>query len=107
MGLILALCGLSFLGLGCMSRGGLYSNTIEPYTTDFHNTPVGTKECVLNEYEVQEPISGYGLSADVNFASVRQAAQNAGITNINYADVKDVSVLGGIYRMKRLIVYGE
>jgi len=105
--LALALCGPLVLSVGCMDGGGLWAKTIKPYSTDFHNTPVGSKHCVLSEYEFREPISGYGVSADVNFSAVRLAAQNAGITNIYYVDLDTLSIAGGTYLRKRLVVYGD
>ena len=67
-------------GAGCM-RGQrvLYTNTIRPHSTNFRNTSVGTKRCVLNEYKLKEPVTGYDISAEWGTKAIITAAKEAGI----------------------------
>lgn len=98
---------------GCMSGrrrlvspGLLYTNTIRPHSTNFRNTSVGTKSCVLNEYKLKEPVTGYDVSAEWSTKTIIAAAKEAGITNIAYTEMHTLSILG-IYRQKSLIIHGD
>lgn len=104
---------LLVFGAGCMSGrrrsvnpGLLYTNTIRPHSTNFRNTSVGTKSCVLNEYRVKEPVTGYGITAEWSTEAIIAAAKEAGITNIAYTEMRTFSILG-IYRQKSLIIHGD
>lgn len=105
-GKLLVLVLLVF-GAGCASgRRSLYTNTIRPYSTNFRNTSVGTKKCVLNEYKVKEPVTGYGISAEWGTEAILAAAKEAGITNIAYTEMHTFSIMS-VYRRKRLIIHGD
>ena len=99
---------LWLLGLaGCATRAVLFSHVTEPATVNFRHTPVGTKRCVIRNFRVQEPVSGYGVSAEWDAGTIRAAARQAGITNIYYVDLQTLSVLSGLYRQRALVVYGD
>jgi hypothetical protein len=87
--------------------GQLYSNIILPHSTDFQNSPVGTKRCVLDEHQLKEPVSGYGISVEWTSDRILAAAQRAGITRISYTEMQTVSFFMGIYRRQRLIIHGD
>lgn len=91
---------------GCLS-GRLYQDTVEPYTTDFHDTPVGSKRCVLNTHKVQEPFSGYGVNAEWYTDTIVRQLLEAGITKVYYADLRTFTILWNIYTRKQIIVYGD
>ena len=106
----LLIAGLAFFLSGCgalMAPGRIYTNVTQPHSTDFHNTPVGTKRCVLDEHRLKEPVSGYGAMVEWNTDQIRSAARDAGITNIAYTEVQTLSILLGTYRRRRLIIYGD
>ena len=87
---------------GCGS-GVLYTNVVEPYTTNFENTPVGSKRCVLRDHKVQvNRVSAEWVTE--HFASTLKAA---GITKVYYAELKTFNILSGIYQRKTLIIYGD
>jgi len=105
----LFITGLALLLTGCASLapGRLYTNVIQPHSTDFHVTPVGTKRCVLDEHRVKEPVSGFGVTVEWSMNRIRSAARAAGITNIYYTEVQTLSILMGAYRRRRLIIHGD
>ena len=78
-----------------------------PNSTDFNNTAIGTKYCVLNSHTVEEPFSGYGIRVQWSTNQILSAAQDAGITSIFYIDEQTFSILLGIYTRRKLIIYGE
>jgi len=87
--------------------GRLYTNVILPYSKDFSNTPKGSKHCILKDHNIQEPVSGYGVTIEWSVDQIQLAAREAGIKNINYIDVQTISFLLGIYTRRKLIVYGD
>jgi hypothetical protein len=84
------------------ARGILYSSSIEPYSQDFHNTPVGEKSFVVNSYMLEVRISG-----EWDTDEIMRLAREEGITDLHYIDIKTLSVLRGLYRRQTLIVYGD
>jgi hypothetical protein len=91
----------------CLSRGRVYTRTVQPYMTEFRDTPVGTRVCRVSEHLVKEPVSGAGVSATWTTRAIAEAACRAGITNLYYMDVETLSVLNSLYRRRTLILYGD
>jgi len=87
--------------------GQLYTNVTLPYSTDFNNTPQGSKYCVLTDHRIKEPVSSYGVTVEWSMDQIQSAARKAGIQNITYIDVQTISFLLGVYTRKKLIVYGD
>lgn len=98
---------LALLLAGCNASGRLYTKKVEPYTTDFDRTPVGSKSFKLRSHKIQEPITRYNISAEWDTRTIREAAARAGMTNIYFADREILSVAFGIYSRKTLILYGD
>lgn len=103
----LLLLALLLIAQGCSVPGRLITNTTEPYTVNFDNTPVGTKKFVLNDYRLKEPITGYNISAEWTSDRILRSAKEAGITNVHYIDVHTFAIMLGIYKRKTLIIYGD
>jgi len=92
---------------GCVERGILFTNTVEPYSEEFNATPIGSKTCVINSHEIQDPLTGYNISAEWTTNAIMAAARKAGISEIFYIDRKTLSVLNGVYRRESLIIHGD
>lgn len=92
---------------GCSVPGRLYTNITEPLTENFASTSVGAKKCILRDYSIQEPISGYNVAAEWTSDVIIAAAQEAGITNICYMDQHTFSIFSGVYKKTEVIVYGN
>jgi len=104
--LLIAICFLLFHA-GCVSRGMLYTHTVEPATEDFAQTPIGTKHALVCGQRIREPISGYGVTAEWDSDYLRAAAQKAGISSIYYADLVTFTIAFGVYQHRTLIIYGD
>jgi hypothetical protein len=100
--LVLCLAGCSRSG-----PGRLYSNVTLPYSTDFNNTPVAAKHCILKDHRIREPVSGYGVSVEWSTDQIQSAAREAGISTIRYIDIQTISFVLGIYTRRKLIIYGD
>jgi hypothetical protein len=104
--LAILLTGCSVLD-GGTTKGQIYTDIIQPYSVDFRSSPVGGKHCVLDEHQLREPVSGYGVSVEWTADVIRAAADRAGISRISYIELQTTSYLLGIYRRQRLIIHGE
>lgn len=102
----LALC-LLVAGCSRSGPGRLYTNVTLPYSTDFNDTPAGTKQCILRAHQVKEPLTGYGVTIEWSTNQIQSAARKAGISNIRYMDIQTISFALGIYTRRQLIIYGD
>ena len=91
----------------CTINGRLYTDKVVPFSENFHNTEVGTKSFIIDDFKVKEPISGYNISVEWMNSTLKEKATKAGIKNIHYADLRIFSVLLGVYSKNSLIVYGD
>lgn len=99
---------LTILLFACSAGCGiLYTNTIKPYSTDFDNTPIGSKRCTINAHRFKEPVTRLGISGEWDTNNIKKAAREAGITKIYYADMQTINIVLGTYRRKTLILYGD
>ena len=96
-----------FLITGCSSPGIIYTNITRPHTTNFNNSPVGSKSCRVDAHRLKEPISRVGVSGEWNSEIIVNAMREAEMTKCYYVDVKILSFLRGMYRRTTLILYGE
>ena len=98
---------LSTTGCSGLATGLIYTKVIRPYSYDYHNTKVGTKQCVIDTHSVKEPVSGYGVRVEWSLEEIQNTVAQAGISEITCIDEQTLSVLLGIYKRQRLIVYGN
>ncbi len=89
------------------ARGVLYSHVTRPHSTNFKNTPIGTKQAFLDDYQVREPFSGFKITAEWSTDAINAAAEKVGITHIAYTDEQTLSILFGVYHRRRLIIHGD
>ena len=94
-------------GCAVFPPGFIYTNVTKPYSTDFNETTVGTKFCILEEYGISEPVSGNNISVTWSTDLIQTEAQYFGITTISYIEEHNVTLFYGIYHRRRLIIYGN
>jgi len=104
---ILACIILALTGCAGPIQGLLYKHVIQPHSTNFDNSPIGTKRAFLDDYQVSEPLSGLKITAEWSTDAIKAEAKKAGITNIAYTDEQTLSILFGLFRRRRLIIYGD
>jgi hypothetical protein len=98
---------VSLVFAGCAPLGLLYSDTVAPYSTKFHETPIGTRRCVIDSHQIKEPITRYNIYAEWSMSYILNEAQKAGINDIYYMDKRTLSILFGIYKRESLLIYGD
>jgi hypothetical protein len=99
-------CFLAVFALTGCATGMIYTNTITPYSTwyktrDHKGTPIGTKECTVDDYTVR-----YYATVDWTVDAILQEAKQAGMNEIDYIDLKTLNILG-VFQHKYYIVHGE
>ncbi|MFH1956977.1 MAG: TRL domain-containing protein [bacterium] len=87
--------------------GLLYKKVVEPYSTDFNKTPVGSKSAILDRHMITQVGGDYNLSAEWDKNNINDITRQTGIEKIYYTDRETLSILLGLYRRKRTIIYGD
>jgi hypothetical protein len=86
----------------------IYTKAKVPFTKKLDRTP---NELVINARgavtRLQEPFSGYGVYTEFDSNAIGDIARKNGLKTVYYADLEKFSVLFGIWRYHRIIVYGE
>ena len=70
-------------------------------------TPVGRKACPVNSKHLEEPITGFDISVEWDSRAIADAARKAGLETVYFADMKQISILGGLWRQQIVCVSGE
>jgi hypothetical protein len=92
---------------GACAPGFIYTNVTVPLTTDMDKAPRGTRLASLDTKQLKEPITRFNLSAEWASRAIGDAAKQAGLATIFYADMKTISILGGVWRQQIVRVWGE
>jgi len=96
-----------------ISTGGcglLYNNTVRPHSTDFNQTPIGTKQSSHSTFKVSFPLLPLTTSrvqAQWDVSEIRTLAKEAGMTKVYYTDLKSIEFLVGTFRWQTIILYGD
>ena len=72
--------------------GLVFTNVQAPLTTDFDNTPIGSKEGRASAFYFREPF--FGTTWAWGDASIETAAKERNISETHYADYSMTQVLG-------------
>ena len=98
--LLAALCVATLSG--CVN-GYLYTHTVRPLTTNFHETPVVPGRGVRSSM-IQVRYSYFDVRAGNN--GIGEIARRNGITRVYYADVEVLRILG-VFTQTYVRIYGE
>lgn len=91
---------------GCV-YGLLYTSIDEPLVTNMNSTPRGVQAVNGDTHMVSIPLTVPGLSAEWDSRAIGDAAKNAGLSEVYYADLHTFSVLGGVWQEQTVQVYGK
>lgn len=102
---LFVLAGLS--ASGC-ATGLLYSDTVYPVVYHMEETPRGQKMVELSSYFVRVPLVRFiSPTAEVRSRAIGDAAAKGGLHEVRYADLRTISILGGLWKRQTIRVYGE
>ncbi len=104
--MIMLLLMFLLLGPGCTS-GLIYTNVTFPLTTDMNQTPIGHTVTSVNSKLLQEPVTGLDISVEWDSRAIGDAARKAGFETFYFADMKTISLLGGLWEQQAIRVWGE
>ncbi len=88
--------------------GFIYTDISEPLVRNMDATPnpKNAKTVSLGQLKLEEPFTPVGLRVEVNSNAIGEAARQHGIEDIYYADLRTISILGGIFQMRSVYVTG-
>jgi hypothetical protein len=98
-----------FFLMGCGTGplvGVIYTKVKMPLSRDLNVSPVKNVDGTGKVLKIREPLSGYGIYAEINSNAIGEIAQKHGIETVYFADQEFFSVLG-IWTATKVILYGE
>jgi hypothetical protein len=98
---------VSCLGCGVITRGLLYTDTIQPLCVDARGTSLGTRSAAGSSKRVEIPTTQVDISAEWDSRAIGDIAREHGITTVYGCDSRRQSVLLGLWRKDEVIIYGE
>ena len=107
-GITLAVALVSGLsGCGVVSRGLLYTDTVQPLCRDQRGTDLGSKVGSGSSKRVEIPTTQIDLSAEWDSRAIGDIARKHGISVVHGCDSRRQSYVLGIWRRDEVIIYGE
>lgn len=94
-------------GCGVISRGMLYTETIQPLCRDLRGTDLGTKVGTGSSKRVEIPTTQIDLTAEWDSRALGDIARKNGISVVHGCDSRRQSYLLGLWRRDEVIIYGE
>jgi hypothetical protein len=105
--LIVLLYLLCLMGCGTGPLVGLvYTKVKMPLSRDLNVSPLKDKNGTGRVIKIKEPISGYGVYAEINSNAIGEIAKKHGIGKVYFADQEQFSILG-IWTTTNVIIYGS
>ncbi len=105
--LLISFLIISLGGCGVISRGLLYTDTIQPLCKDMRGTPLGSKQGTGSSKRVEIPTTQVDLAAEWDTRAIGDIAKRYGITTVYGCDTRRQSYVLGIWRKDEVIIYGE
>ena len=103
--ILLALLLLLFQS-GCVN-GLIYTDITTPLTTNMHNTSVIDQTASDYRLVLKEPFTNVGIRGEWSNYAIAKTAKEHGMKNIHYADLREESILTGLWKKTTIIVYGR
>jgi hypothetical protein len=94
-------------GCGFVSRGLLYTDTIQPLCKDLRGTTLGTKVGSGSSKRIEIPTTRIDVSAEWDSRAIGDIAKEHGISTVYGCDSRRQSYVLGIWRKDEVIIYGE
>jgi hypothetical protein len=98
---------LTSAGCGVISRGLLYTDTVQPLCKDLRGTILGTKVGRGNSKRIELPTTRIDVTAEWDTRAIGDIAKANGISTVYGCDSRRQSYVLGIWRKDEVIIYGE
>lgn len=99
-------CLLSFALLTGCAPGFIYTDITRPFTTDMVETPRGSATGHAATMQLKDPVTRVRLSAEWRSRAIGDAIERGQLEKAYYADLRTLSILGGLWSKREVIVYG-
>jgi hypothetical protein len=94
-------------GCGLVSRGLLYTDTVQPLCRDLRGTTLGSKTGTGSSKRVEIPTTQIDMSAEWDSRAIGDIAKEHRISVVHGCDSRRQSYVLGIWRKDQVIIYGE
>lgn len=94
-------------GCGIVTRGMIYTDTVQPLCRDLRGTALGTMVGRGSSKRVEIPTSRIDITAEWDSRAIGDIARQHGMKTVYGCDSRRQSVLLGLWRRDEVIVYGE
>lgn len=91
---------------GC-APGFIYTNITTPYCKNLRGTPLGPLQGVGSTKKVSLPAGRFDLTAEWDSRGIHDISEANGIAEVLGCDQRRLSVLGGLYSSRHIVVYGR
>lgn len=90
-----------------ISRGIIYTDTIQPLCKDLRGTTLGSKTASGSSKRVEIPTTRVDIGAEWDSRAIGDIAKEHGISTVYTCESRRQSVLFGLWRRDEVIIYGE
>ena len=90
-----------------ISRGLLYTDTVQPLCVDMRGTPLGARSASGSSKRLEIPTTRVDISAEWDSRAIGDIAREHGLTTVYGCDSRRQSLLAGLWRKDEVIIYGE
>jgi hypothetical protein len=98
---------MGLAGCGVISRGLLYTDTVQPLCKDMRATSLGTATASGSSKRVELPTARVDITAEWDSRAIGDIAREHGISTVHGCDSRRQSYVLGIWRKDQVIIYGE
>lgn len=105
--LLVSVCVLGITGCGVISRGIIYTDTIQPLCKDVRGTTLGTQVASGSSKRIEIPTTRVDIGAEWDSRAIGDIAKAHGISTVYGCDSRRQSVLLGLWRKDEVIIYGD
>jgi hypothetical protein len=98
---------IALSGCGVVSRGLLYTDTVQPLCRDLRGTTLGPREGRGDSKRLEIPTTRIDLSAEWDSRAIGDIARKHGMKTVYGCDSRRRSYVLGIWRQDEVIIYGE
>jgi hypothetical protein len=98
---------VSLSGCGVVSRGLLYTDTIQPLCKDARGTTLGSQRASGSSKKIETPTARVDIAAEWDSRAIGDIAKQHGIKTVYGCDTRRQSYVLGIWRKDEVIIYGE
>jgi hypothetical protein len=98
---------IALSGCGVISRGIIYTDTVQPLCKDARGTELGSKRASGSSKRIEIPTTRVDIGAEWDSRAIGDIAKHHGISTVYTCETRRQSALFGLWRRDEVIIYGE